>query len=186
MHKLNSVSPNHQILVIIFHPSGGNLEIVEIWPCCVGWTHVVKLIVLASQTVTLWFAFPEISYSLQWSVKLSVMDYSWNHTVSWKQESNKTCTKNFGICMCGRAKQVLHFSYSLKKMTFFLEQVVDLRRWWLFSKLHLKWFSESKWKFQILALQLLVFGVDSLSGHCALLDLTCLIIWPCRAEVTLQ
>lgn len=31
-----------------------------------------------------------------------------------------------------------------------------------------------------------VFGVDSLSGHCALLDLKCLIIWPCGAEVTLQ
>lgn len=61
-----------------------------------------------------------------------------------------------------------------------------MKGWRLLWKLYLKRYSEGKWKFQIPALRLLVFGVDSLSGHCALLDLKCLIIWPCRAEVTLQ
>lgn len=37
-------------------------------------------------------------------------------------------------------------------------------------------FSEGKRRFQIPVLGLVVFGVDSLSGLCVLLDLMCLII----------
>lgn len=113
------------------------------------------------------------------------MDNSWNeHSCKIKQEDPKT----LHVSVCGRKdngsqSNFLHLSCSLKRTQEVragrVSSILNGER--LMARLK-DFFQNSSESFQIPARWLVVFGVDSLSGLCALLDLKCLIIWPLQSR----